>query len=176
MTALQREWYAKLRASGFEDIETGDEHSGLLKTDKRIDEGRGDEYAASAEYYRRAGVFLHQRTWCDEAERAVWELHADGVGMNEIARRVRRGNTLVCDTVNRLRAEMLRRDAPARLQREIDRVSRVSCARNERAFYGWLINQVQLPERLSDADLIQLAPTLLEIARPSTPRRSLTRS
>jgi hypothetical protein len=160
MNALTREWYAKLKASGFEDIETGDEHSGLLKTDKRIEEGRGEEYAASAEYYRRAGVFLHHREWADDRERRIWELHSEGMGMNEIARTAKAGNTLVHATINRLRAEML----SGRQGRK---------PRNERAFFAWLVRQAK---SLKDEDLIAMAPTFLEIARPSTPKRCSTRS
>jgi hypothetical protein len=158
---LQREWYAKLKASGFEDIETGDEHDGLLKTDKRIEEGRGEEYQASAEYYRCAGVFLHHRHWRDQRERLIWELHSEGVGMNEIARRARAGNTLVHATINRLRDEML---APG---------NEGNKARNGRALWRWLEREAK---KLSDEDLIAMAPTFLELARPSTPKPCSTKS
>lgn len=158
--ALKHQWYAKLAAEGFEDIETGDEHNGLLKTDKRIEDGRGDEYAASAEYYRRAGVFLHHREWTDERERQIWELHAAGTGMNEIARQTHTGNTAVHATVNRLRAEMLRGGCKAGKAR-----------RNDDALFRWLRHEA---DKLSDEDLLAMAPTLLEIAR-QTPRGSSTK-
>jgi hypothetical protein len=160
LTALQREWYAKLKASGFEDIETGGE-DGLLKTDKRIEDGRGDEYQASAEYYRRAGRFLHARRWEDVTERRIWELHAAGMGMNEIARSERHGNTKVHATVNRLRAEMLAGNA-----------GNASNTAKSEVFWRWVEKETR---KLSDADLIALAPTLLAIAKPSTPKRSSTR-
>lgn len=165
MTELQREWAAKLKASGFVDIETGDEHSGLLKTDKRIEPERALEYEASAEYYQRAGQFLHARDWDGEGEsreREIWALHAEGVGQNEIARRTRRGNTFVNDTVVRLRAEMLR-PQPSRESRK---------GRNDRTLLRWLVKETR---RMSDADLMAMAPTLLETAKSLIPKRFSTK-
>lgn len=156
MTALQRQWYAKLKASGFEDIETGDNNEGLLKTDKRIEPERVVEYEASAEYYQRAGQFLHARDWPDDWEREIWELHAGGVGQNEIARRTHRGNTLVNETIVTLRAEMLRKGAGREGRKP----------RNGRAFLSWLEREAR---KLNDADLIAMAPTLLELARSMVP-------
>lgn len=164
MTDLQREWYAKAKASGFEDIETGSDGQGLLKTDKRIEPGRGDEYQASADYYRRAGVFLHHRARWEPGEREAWALHAGGVGMNEIARQVHRGNTWVHATLNRLRAEMIG---------GVGRAAKVPVPyrENARALWKWLEHQANV---LSDEDLIAMAPTLLEVVK-STPKASSTR-
>jgi hypothetical protein len=162
MTALQREWYAKLKASGFQDIETGDEHSGLLKTDKRFEAGRGEEYRASAEYYQRASVLLHHRRWPDARERRIWEMHAEGVGMNEIARAAHAGNTLVHATINRLRAEMLQGNKGKKSH---------TVPRNDRTWWRWLVRQAKT---LSDADLMAMAPTLLQMAK-STPNPCSTR-
>jgi hypothetical protein len=162
MTALQREWYAKLKASGFEDIETGDENSGLLKTDKRIEEGRGDEYAASAEYYRRAGVFLHHHDFASDADRSIWELHSEGVGMNEIARRTHLGNTRVHATINQLRIEMLDPRNPG------NQGNKAGNSRTLPRWFKWLERQAL---KMSDEDLISMVPTFLDLAR-STPKRS----
>lgn len=164
MTALQREWYAKLKKSGFEDIETGDDSDGLLKSSKRFDTDKrvpiadvAASWEASAEYYQRAGQFLHAREWEESWERDVWELHSEGVGQNEIARRTHRGNTLVNATIVRLRAEMLRKGA--------SRESRKGG--NARTLLRWLVRETR---RMNDADLLAMAPTLLEIAR-TTPGR-----
>lgn len=105
--ALKREWYARLKASGFEDIETGDEHDGLLKTDKRFQDGHESVDAAQAEYYRLASVFLHEHRFANVRERRIWEAHAGGIPMREIAKRCRTYVRLVHATVNTLRALML---------------------------------------------------------------------
>lgn len=104
---LRREWYSKLKAAGFQDIETGDEHSGLLKTDKRFQDGHESADEAQAEYYRLAGVFLHDHRWQTTRDRDVWAAHAAGVPMREIAKRCRTYVRLVHATVGRLRAIML---------------------------------------------------------------------
>jgi len=105
--ALKREWYAKLRASGFQDIETGDEHDGLLKTDKRFQDGHESADAAQAEYYRLASSFLYEHRFKTPRDRRIWEAHAEGVPMREIAKRCRTYVRLVHATVNTLRALML---------------------------------------------------------------------
>jgi hypothetical protein len=161
VNALTKEWYGKLKDSGFVDIETGDEHCGLLKTDKRIEAERHTEYEASAEYYQRAGQFLHSEDWQDDDEREIWFLHSEGIGQNEIARRTRRGNTFVNATVVRMRAKMLRK-----------RGNSGNRAKNGPTLWRWLERETR---KMSDADLIALAPTLLEIAKPSTPKRCLTK-
>jgi len=104
---LRREWYGKLKAAGFEDIETGDEHNGLLKTDKRFQEGHESADEAQAEYYRLASVFLHEHRWQLSRDQRIWAAHAEGVPMREIAKRCKTYVRLVHATVNRLRAIML---------------------------------------------------------------------
>ncbi len=37
------------------------------------------------EYYRMAGYFLHEYKFEYEIDRKIWELHAEGMGMREIA-------------------------------------------------------------------------------------------
>lgn len=165
MTALQREWAAKLKASGFDDIESGED--GMLSR-SRAETGRvtHDEHVQTASYYQRAGVMLHHRRWSDLRERRIWELHSEGIGMNEIARSVKAGNTLVHATINRLAAEMMggkrgkrgKRGGPYR--------------RNDRTWWRWLEQQAQ---KLSDSDLMAMAPTLLQLAQ-STPKLCSTKS
>jgi len=93
----------------FPDIETGPGEDGLLKTDKRWQEGHEVADEAQEEYYRRAGVFLHEHLFANARERSIWEHHANGVPMREIAKRCRTYVRLVHATVNRLRDIMLAR-------------------------------------------------------------------
>lgn len=108
---LRREWYGKLKAAGFEDIETGDEHNGLLKTDKRFQDGHESADEAQAEYYRLASAFLYDHVFATAKERNIWAAHADGVPMRAIAKRCRTYVRLVHATVNALRSLMLREPA-----------------------------------------------------------------
>lgn len=107
---LQREWSRRLRASGFRDLE-GATGAGLLATDVRSDTARAEDGAATAEYYRRALAFLHdrRRRW-GRRERLIWREHAAGRSYTEIAQRLRRRGVyrkLVAHVVPKLRAEML---------------------------------------------------------------------
>lgn len=84
MPSLKTVWYRKLERAGFRDIETGSEHDGLLRTDKRIDPEKLSEYEAQAEYYRLAGQYLHEATFEAPFDRDVWERHAEGMSVRNI--------------------------------------------------------------------------------------------
>lgn len=83
---LQREWYARLRADGFDDIEYGRE-DGPLKVACR--ENRGIDaldYESTVEYFSRAAEFLHRWQWPDERMRDVWRRHTDGETLRTIGK------------------------------------------------------------------------------------------
>lgn len=117
---LQREWDAKLKASGFEDIEQ--RHDGNLKTwasarvfkEKRNGEyyeNKAVYYQSVEEYYRLAGQFLHTYKFDSDKERLIWEKHADGMSMNEITaymkkRRFKVYRCLVQNVIQKLAKEM----------------------------------------------------------------------
>lgn len=86
VTALRRDWYERLRASGFRDIEY--ETTDMLRVACRENRGgvQRDVYDASIEYYSRAAAMLHHYPWTDSSEYAVWRLHCDGASTREIAR------------------------------------------------------------------------------------------
>lgn len=80
-------WYDKLKASGFEDIETPE---GFLKQNsaskflskKAIrSEGRSKE-----EYYYMATKFLHDYKFENEMEKVIWEYHANGISYRDISK------------------------------------------------------------------------------------------
>lgn len=86
---LMREWDAKLRASGFEDIEYRG-HDGapldMLKHACRIDEDRHPhQLEPTQEYFSRCAEYLH-RGGLQGQERRVWSHHVDGASMRDIAR------------------------------------------------------------------------------------------
>lgn len=81
--ALQAEWDARLRASGFVDAEK----ASLTGYDSRLPR----EYERGMprqEYYRLAGHWLHDRCWPTRLRKRVWELHADGKDHHTIGHNV----------------------------------------------------------------------------------------
>jgi len=87
---LDAKWKAKLKKSGFDDIEGV---SGILSSDRqelgrrrdyRAYDKRPLHYEAITEYYRLCGHFLHDHKFEDENERRVWELHGDGLSHRDI--------------------------------------------------------------------------------------------
>ena len=87
--SIQREWYQKLKAEGFEDIEQVG-HDGaplpMLVTDIRIDPDRHPHVVEpTQEYFSRCAEFLH-RGGLAGLERNVWAAHVDGASMRDIAR------------------------------------------------------------------------------------------
>lgn len=90
LKTLTREWYTRLRESGFQDIEyldraNGSEFSrtrGSLARDYARDSKRHKE--STAEYYRIAGWFLHDYSFRKARDRDIWALYADGQTIREI--------------------------------------------------------------------------------------------
>ena len=110
--ALQAEWYAKLAASGFQDIEIGDARDGLQRPNgvSREVVSRGVESLGAA-YYRRAGQWTWDAVWPSRLDRRCWELHAEGHAHIPIKQRLgtHRGYSerLVRERLKRARAAML---------------------------------------------------------------------
>ncbi len=77
--ALQDEWYKKLKSDGFEDIEA--DETKLKRWDSHVFYARHSptSFAASQEYFRYAGIFLHEHEFKTKAERVIWELHSEGM-------------------------------------------------------------------------------------------------
>ena len=102
-----------LEKAGFEDIEYP---SGDLKSPPapaHIRNGNAldpSDYEAQGEYYRYAGQFLYEHKFTSKQDRAIWELHAEGVPYRETADRLGVTVRLVMDTVQRLRGKMGVRD------------------------------------------------------------------
>lgn len=120
MSKERDRWYRVLADAGFKDIETRDETgemNGPLKTDKRWNadkrlsfEDVAAGYESEAEYYRLAGLFLHEHRFPVKEDRSIWELHAEGVPYREIATRLGiETHMRVHYVVNDLRDRMMER-------------------------------------------------------------------
>ena len=85
---LQKEWYEKLKKSGFEDIEhfkNGDMVPKILSPKDAVRMGVSMEQIEDGfEYYRSAGIFLHEYKFASEFDRKFWEMHASGSFIIEI--------------------------------------------------------------------------------------------
>lgn len=83
---LQAQWYAKLAAGGFRDIERGAEgRLPMADSTLRVSIRRARN-SGRAEYFRRAGHWQHDAVWRSRLARRIWELHAEGMGYREICR------------------------------------------------------------------------------------------
>lgn len=115
--ALQDEWNARLRASGFRDIESpsGDIEQRHLKASTRLKMDAG-----ASEYMDAARAFLYTHTFRNEHDRRTWELHVEGETNRAIARTLKTegipgGYRKRVDlTIDRLRDAMLAQRAGKR--------------------------------------------------------------
>jgi hypothetical protein len=82
---LQKEWYAKLKKAGFDDIEYED---GSLRSAAPRSPMQKDPLIREAiqEYYYMANQFLHTHTFESKREQIIWEYHANGIGSADIVK------------------------------------------------------------------------------------------
>lgn len=89
---VNKEWQARLRASGFDDLEDdfAVSHKRDLKSTVYLDRdaARRGELSGLAEHYRRAGRYLHERVWPTLARKVIWELYCEGVPRLEACQRM----------------------------------------------------------------------------------------
>lgn len=114
--ALQKEWYGKLKASGFEDVEYDEDHLRMHHADLIAGACKTGPAAAEAkaEYFRLAGHFLHSHEFTTPEDKRIWELHAEGLFNHEVFAQVKEshpGKTprYVQSVVVRLRKVMLQK-------------------------------------------------------------------
>lgn len=84
--ALERLWYDKLKKEGFEDIENTTKRDRPLETWHRSKFGDLDPVLCEARrtYYDAALSLLHHHPFDKPIERAIWEMHANGLSKREI--------------------------------------------------------------------------------------------
>lgn len=116
---LLREWYEKLKDSGFDDIENPFKDDQNIKAWHSFDFAAIDPiyFEAKAEYYLKASKLLHRDdTFYSKTERHIWELHCEGVSCRKIAELVlpnepiRLNKDKVQKTIARLRKLLSRVD------------------------------------------------------------------
>jgi len=103
--ALHREWRRRLRESGFHDIEYGDRAEGWREVQSYYHLSAPVERGAHEAYFRRAGEFCWEWRFrkLPKTIRQIWRLHADGLSMVEIGKRVGRTTKQVQGAVGRCR-------------------------------------------------------------------------
>lgn len=110
--ALKAKWYKKLKDTGFEDIEQDETYLKVWSSYFFKVNYNATLFEAKEDYYRMAGYFLNEHKFESEYDRLVWSMHADGLGIREIAKRLRRKKmkayvTLVHSVVRRLSKVMV---------------------------------------------------------------------
>lgn len=90
LTRLQSEWYAKLKAGGFNDIEQfepGNHQPNLKSWHSCYFQIRHDPdtFQIKADYYYDAHHYLESGSFDSQTHRQVWKLHVDGHGVRQIA-------------------------------------------------------------------------------------------
>jgi hypothetical protein len=111
---LQKLWYAKLKKSGFNDIEQDEDNLKVWSADKfgpkkALVQNGGWE--AKEEYYRLSGWFLNEYQFATKLERLIWEEHDKGISIVDITkmlkkRRVKTNRDKVWKTIKRLEDTM----------------------------------------------------------------------
>lgn len=110
--SLRKIWYKKLKAKGFDDIETA---SGALRGhstefSRPRAEWQGGGLAAKAEYYRLADRLLNEYEFANKRDKIIWEYHTNGISVRDIAKILHKAKVkgtvnkdTVATTVQRLR-------------------------------------------------------------------------
>lgn len=84
---LRREWAARLKADGFDDIEGVE--SGMLRGISLQEVARApsrEEIDETRSYYSIAAEWLGVRAWPDAREQRVWQAHVDGTSLRPVAK------------------------------------------------------------------------------------------
>lgn len=101
LSQLIKVWDRKLKSHGFNDIENrvtgqlkksgGDVYWDAFRYEEPIHEkNKNMGYTTAtwkesqAEYFRLAGIYLHEREFKNHRFRLVWQLHAEGLSLTEI--------------------------------------------------------------------------------------------
>jgi hypothetical protein len=111
---LRQEWYKKLKAEGFNDIERRDgefKDSWGIPTQLRVSTVF---WEAKQEYYYWAEHFLNDYKFDSEIDKAIWEYHMNGIGYRKISDTLAKVNIkmsrqTICRLVMKLKNIMLTR-------------------------------------------------------------------
>ena len=109
---LQREWYGKLKASGFKDIEYTRDVDGQAFDCALFADARSmtpEKFLEGEAYWHRARSYLWEGSFEDELERQVWELYCDGETYRSICKKVGRSLGKVHSVIHTVKARLLER-------------------------------------------------------------------
>ena len=85
---LQKEWYNRLKKEGFNDIEhykNGTMEPKILSPAHAVRMGYTTEmHEDYFEYYRSAGLFLHEYKFTSWLDHKIWDMHANGAYLVDI--------------------------------------------------------------------------------------------
>lgn len=105
---LQKEWYAKLKQTGFKDIEFF--HADGNSTDGLLRNSIGSlmaSYTPEGEYYfRKARWFLQHHRFSSPREKRIWALHCEGMQNPGIGKIMGCSKEPIRKVVNRVRLQM----------------------------------------------------------------------
>lgn len=93
LKSLTEKWYAKLAKEGFKDAEY-DERNLKFYTSAMCDRGYDNEAWVNGkiDYYRMAEHFLNEHKFSSSAEKYMWELHSNGMGVRGISTKLKARN------------------------------------------------------------------------------------
>lgn len=133
---LQKEWYKKLKQSGFEDLEFFGEngeptHNMLNQSLANI---RKTYSPQSFYYFNRAGWFLHHGWFLDKLEHDIWELHCEGLSNYQIGLKFGRGREAIRARVTRVRKRMM-------LDKRYDQIESTYIANKVRRF-NYIVSKI----------------------------------
>lgn len=110
---LQSIWYRKLKRSGFNDIEQDEiylkQYAGIREPN--IDENSGIPAnnignTRKYNYYRNCREHLGNHEFKTKWDRRVFEMHSEGVGIREIAKKLKTYRRRVHEAIQRMVKEM----------------------------------------------------------------------
>lgn len=88
-------WYAKLAKDGFEDIEDKDSRNLKKWSVKLVLHVPQVAREAREQYYRMATDFLNDYKFKSSLEKIIWEYHANGMGVRDIADTLKKAKVIV---------------------------------------------------------------------------------
>jgi FixJ family two-component response regulator len=109
---LQREWYGKLKQSGFEDIEYLVDGYGVADFIKKpsgiFKKMSYDDFTATESYYILARQFLHHYQFPTDRDQFIWSQHADGCSSRCIAKSVKTTHSTILKVINHFKEVMFK--------------------------------------------------------------------
>jgi hypothetical protein len=109
---LQAKWYGKLKKAKFDDIEENEDTLKEWASNTFRNKFDATKYQARLNYYRLAGHFLHEYEFDSDKERAIWELHAEGLSRPKVLKQLKSRNfktysRQVQEIIEKLEKEMI---------------------------------------------------------------------